>query len=191
MCHTGHIPFDYSLLVVAPGALLFEVVGWLLMLEVKGWSMVEGKRPKEVSILRSQQMFFVNCPLHGVAFFSGTRSALKILFRDHDASSWSSFGHGGPGDWVVRWLVFLVAFLGGAVLSAGAQVALGGTTHAAALTAHAVGSVSACLFLALVFDPFSVLVVGKTLTLTLKHAYFVFWAAMIGIGGVALALSTF
>ena len=188
ICHAGHIPFDYSLLVVGPGALFFEAVGWLLLIEVKGWSVVEGKRPKEISILRSQQMFFVNCPLHGAAFLSGTKSSWRILVHDHDASSWSSFGHGGPGDWVVYWLIFLVAFLGAAILSSGLQMGLKGPTQPTALTAHGVGLVTASMFLALVFDPASVLVAGKTVTITLKHAYLLFWAAMIVLGIFTLAL---
>ena len=79
MCNAGDIPFKYSLVVVSIGGLLWEVLQWINIIEVKGWSVVAGERPKDISILRSQQMYFVNCPLHGVAFYSGSVSAYKII----------------------------------------------------------------------------------------------------------------
>ena len=182
MCNFGHIPFEYTLIVVAVGGLLWETLQWLIILEVKGWSIVEGKRPKDISILRSQQMYFVNSPLHGVAFYSGSKSAYRIIFHHHDASSWSSFGHGGPGDWIVNWLIFLVTFECACICSATVQVGLGGIGDSSRVTAFGVGIITAMIFLALVFDPFCILVSGKTRTVTLKHAYFVFWSAMLVLG---------
>ena len=178
----------YSLMTVAFGGLLWESLQWILILEVKGWSIVEGKRPKDISILRSQQMYFVNTPLHGVAFYSGTKSAWRIIFSHHDASSWSSFGHGGPGDWIENWLIFLVSFECLSISSAVIQIGLEGIDDAARLTSFGVGIVTAMIFLALVFDPFCILVTGKTRTVTLKHAYFIFWFIMILLGTIILGL---
>jgi len=182
MCNAGEIPFEYSLIVVASGGLLWEILGWILILEVKGWSIVEGKRPKDISILRSQQMYFVNCPLHGVAFYSGSKSAYRIITGHHDASSWSSFGHGGPGDWIVKWLIFLVSFEIVCISSAIIQLGIGGIDDSARVTSFGVGIVTAMIFLALVFDPFCILISGKARTVTLKHAYFVFWTVMLVLG---------
>mmetsp|Transcript_9403 Transcript_9403/g.18876 ORF Transcript_9403/g.18876 Transcript_9403/m.18876 type:complete len:884 (+) Transcript_9403:305-2956(+) len=189
MCNFGDIPFKYSLVVVATGGLLWEILNWILILEVKGWSIVEGKRPKDISILRSQQMFFVNCPLHGVAFYSGSQSAYRIITKHHDASSWSSFGHGGPGDWIVKWLMFLVTFEVLCVLSATLQIGMNGLGDTAKLTSFSVGIVTALIFVALVFDPFCILVSGKTRTVTLKHAYFVFWSIMLTLGILVLGFT--
>jgi len=44
------------------------------------------------------------------------------------------------------------------------------------------------IFLALVFDPFCVLVTGKTRAVTLKHAYFTFWFIMNFLGTIILGL---
>jgi hypothetical protein len=188
-CHHGRLPFDYDLMVVCSGALAFELVTWVLLLEVKGWSVAEegaggGQRPKEVSILRAQQMAFVNCPLHGVAFWSGSKSAYRILFDAHDASlSWGSFGHrSGPGDWAQVWLLFLAVFFTSCIGSAGLQIAILGLTDPVRLSAFGIGIVICACLLSLIADPFSILVFGRTVTVTLKHAYFVFWSVMLSVG---------
>jgi len=182
MAFTGSIPFTYTFFILVPGGFLWEVLTYIQVVEVKGWSRVEGKRPEDISILRSQQMYFVNTPLHGVALYSGTMSAIRILFKHHDASSWSSFGSGGPGDWIVNWLHFLVGFEVACILAAAIQLGLNGLSDVAQVLAYLVGAFTASLFLALVFDPYMVLVTGSTKTLTLKHAYLGFWVTMFVLG---------
>jgi hypothetical protein len=54
----------------------------------------------------------------------------------HDASSWSSFGHGGPGDWIVNWLIFLVSFLCLSILSATIQLGLTGLSDVGRVTSY-------------------------------------------------------
>jgi hypothetical protein len=51
-----------------------------------------------------------------------------------------------------------------------------------------VGIVTAMIFLALVFDPACILISGKTRTVTLKHAYFIFWFLMVLLGTIILGL---
>ena len=187
MCWAGAIPFDYYFFTLVPGGFLWEVLTYIEIIEVKGWSIVEGRKPEDISILRSQQMYFVNCPLHGLAFYSGCKSAVRILFRHHDASSWSSFGSGGPGDWIVYWLYFLNSWLLSCIVSAFIQVGIYGLSDATKVISFAVGSFTAVLFMGLVFDPFCILVYGSTKTITLKHAYLVFWCVMLVLGVVIFA----
>ena len=126
-------------------------------------------------------MYFVNCPLHGLAFYSGCKSASRILFRHHDASSWSSFGSGGPGDWIVYWLIFLMSWEVSCLVSALMQVGPN-FGNPAKVISFAVGSFTAMLFAGLIFDPFCILIYGQTKTITLKHAYLVFWCVMLALG---------
>jgi hypothetical protein len=181
MCFVGYIPFDYAYFTLVPGSFFWEILTWMLISEVKFWSIVEGKRPREISILRSQQMYFVTTPLHGVATYSGSRSGYRILTKHHDASSWSSFGEGGPGYWVKYWLIFLVTVETSNVMSSIIGVGMHGTTGHKPI-AYFVGATTACLFLALVFDPFCILCFGGTKTITMKHAYLVFWFVLLMMG---------
>ena len=186
MCMTGSIPFDYYYFILVPGAFFWELLTWLLIQEVKYWSIVEGKRPREISILRSQQMYFVTTPLHSMSTYSGTRSGYRILVKSHDASSWSSFGHGGPGDWVVYSLVFLVAIEGCNILAAVIGIGLQGVSDSTKFVPYLVGAFTAALFVALVFDPFCILYFGTTKTITMKHAYFVFWVVLLAMGALLM-----
>jgi len=197
MCLWGKIPFDYYFFTLVPGAFFWELVTWMLMHEVKYWSIVEGKRPKEISILRSQQMYFVTTPLHGVATYSGARSGYRILTKHHDASSWSSFGHGGPGDWVVYWLCFLMCLecvnIAASIIGIGMMCAdvsddddEGCVMSGKVFIARLVGAVTASLFIALVFDPFCILYFNTTKTITMKHAYLLFWLILITLGVLLL-----
>eukprot|EP00613_Pedinella_sp_CCMP2098_P050837 CAMPEP_0171825626 /NCGR_PEP_ID=MMETSP0992-20121227/5639_1 /TAXON_ID=483369 /ORGANISM="non described non described, Strain CCMP2098" /LENGTH=1435 /DNA_ID=CAMNT_0012440573 /DNA_START=137 /DNA_END=4444 /DNA_ORIENTATION=- len=197
MCFKGKIPFNYYFFTLVPGAFFWEIVTWMLMHEVKYWSIVEGKRPREISILRSQQMYFVTTPLHGVATYSGARSGYRILRKHLDASSWSSFGHGGPGDWVVYWLCFLLCVqclnVVASIIGIGTMCTDGSSDddevcvmRGKTFVAYLVGAVTSCLFIALVFDPFCILYFGSTKTLTMKHAYLVFWLVIITIGVLLL-----
>jgi hypothetical protein len=52
--------------------------------------------------------------------------------------------------------------------------------------ARLVGAVTACLFIALVFDPFCILYFGTTKTITMKHAYLLFWLILITLGVLLL-----
>lgn len=185
MCFKGEVPFSFNFFWLVPGGLLWEVLTYIQVVEVKKWSIVEGRRPEDISILRSQQMYFVNCPLHAVALYSGTKSAYRIIFHDHDASSWSSFGGGGPGDWILNWLHFLVAFETACIVSVFVQCGLYGIDDATTVLSFAAGMFTAALFLILVFDPYCILFCGMTKTLTLKHAYLGFWFMMLVIGLVA------
>jgi len=186
MCMAGEIPFGYYYFTLVPGAFFWEILTWLLVHEVKYWSIVEGKRPREISILRSQQMYFVTTPLHGMATYSGTRSGYRILTKHHDASSWSSFGHGGPGDWVVYWLIFLVTVESCNIIASMIGVGMHGIGDPKFFISYLVGAVTASLFLALVFDPFCILYFNTTKTITMKHAYLVFWVILIVLGALLL-----
>jgi hypothetical protein len=181
MCMAGDIPFNYYYFTLVPGAFFWECLTWLLMQEVKYWSIVEGKRPREISILRSQQMYFVTTPLHGMATYSGSMSGYRIITKHHDASSWSSFGHGGPGDWVVYWLMFLMFAEVSNVLAAMMGIGIHGL-ESKQFIAYLVGAVTSLLFIALVFDPFCILYFGTTKTITMKHAYLAFWMVLIVMG---------
>jgi len=186
MCMSGSIPFDYYYFTLVPGAFFWEVLTWMLVQEVKYWSIVEGKRPREISILRSQQMYFVTTPLHGMATYSGTMSGYRILTKHHDASSWSSFGHGGPGDWVVHWLLFLVTVECCNVFGSLVGIGIHGLASKKFI-AYLVGAVTSTLFVALVFDPFCILYFGTTKTITMKHAYLTFWVVLIVLGVLLLS----
>lgn len=60
-------------------------------------------------------------------------------------------------------------------------------THPHQVVSFGVGIATAIIFLALVFDPFCVLVFGTTKTVTLKHAYFLFWGLLLGLGLIVFA----
>lgn len=196
MCINGKIPFDYNYFTLVPGALFWEFLTWAIMQEVKYWSIVEGKRPKEISILRSQQMYFVTTPLHGVATYDGLISGYNILKSGLDASMWNSFKAPAgsdkswrrfiprlptePVEWVENWLKFLVLVEVTNVVAAIVGVGLVGLDGD--FTPYLVGAITSSLFLALVFDPFCILIMGSPKTITMKHAYLLFWIVMIAFG---------
>mmetsp|Transcript_8245 Transcript_8245/g.25499 ORF Transcript_8245/g.25499 Transcript_8245/m.25499 type:complete len:1624 (-) Transcript_8245:637-5508(-) len=78
--------------VVTVGGLWFQIANSLLIGHIRDWSPLEnGKPPSNQSLLRAQQMFFVNAPLHILAMFFGMRDGFAIIFLGKDASRWASF----------------------------------------------------------------------------------------------------
>jgi hypothetical protein len=184
---TGDIPFDYWYFVLVPGGFLWEIVTVLCSNEVKKWSVFEGRKPEDISILRSQQMYFVTAPLMIMAYYSGTRSAYNIITDNHDASAWSSFGHGGPGLWIVYWMYFMCTCLTSCLV--GGCVLLGIDFEGERFIGHGIGMLTACVQLMLIYDPACVIVFGETKALTLKHFYLFFWIALLVLGSIIFSVN--
>merc|ERR1712079_294475 len=79
----------------------FRVVDWMILaicITLCRYVMQQRMRSvgncDEMSIWRSQQMFFVGGPLHVMSLCQGTKAAFKIWAEDIDKSFWSASDHG-------------------------------------------------------------------------------------------------
>lgn len=82
--------FDTQLIIL--GALWLQLHMGLILNQIKSWSPLEnGVAPSNLSLLRSQQMYFCTAPLHFLAMCFGMADGYNIVFRAKDASRWNSF----------------------------------------------------------------------------------------------------
>jgi len=113
MCITKNgLPVVLDTQLICLGGFWVQLHMGLLLQHVKAWSPLEdGTKPNNQSLLRAQQMFLVNAPLHVLATFFGFRDGLAIIFRGMDASRWNSFDNKMAIVAVKLWMILLVSAL--------------------------------------------------------------------------------
>ena len=106
------LPVVLDTQLICLGGLWVQLHMGFLLQHVKAWSPLEdGAKPNNQSLLRSQQMFLVNAPLHVLATLFGFRDGLAIIFRGMDASRWNSFDNKMAIIAVKVWMIILVSAL--------------------------------------------------------------------------------
>lgn len=117
MCIARHgLPPILDTQVVTVGGLWFQLSQAMLITHIRDWSPLEnGKPPSNQSLLRAQQMFFVNAPLHILAMCFGMRDGFAIIFCGKDASRWASFDNKMAIIAVKMWALTMICSLGGSI----------------------------------------------------------------------------
>lgn len=106
--------FDTQLITL--GGTWLQLHAALLLVHVREWSPLEdGVKPTNQSLLRSQQMFFINAPLHILALVFGIGDGVEIIFLDKDASRWASFQNRMAMATVKCWMIGLTIALVSAI----------------------------------------------------------------------------
>lgn len=102
--------FDTQLIVL--GALWLQLHMGMILNQIKQWSPLEnGVAPSNLSLLRSQQMYFCTAPLHFLAICFGMADGYNIVFHRKDASRWNSFDSILAMTAVKLWMIFMIFIL--------------------------------------------------------------------------------
>jgi hypothetical protein len=201
ICYTGKVPLQYDAAVLTLGGLWIEVHGWIILLYIREWAPLEkGCKPKEQSLLRAQQMYFITAPLHCLALMSGMISGIGVVFFSQDASRWSSFDNAVPLIAAKLWVIFLVNALFVSICVGCVKLIILGIT--AKTTTLIIGVLSCMILLTLIAEPAIAMffykwihatkknkdncwnnctssIFSSKMILTTKHVFVVLWAILL------------